>query len=69
MSDAELRPKNMFVLFRLIGLVFVIPILVFFWVHLIAGYSLELGIILAAICFIIFGFIFLEIFITKSIIL
>ena len=65
MADEELHPKNMFVLFRLIGLVFVIPILVFFWVHLIAGYSLELGIILAAICFIIFGFVFWKFLLPK----
>lgn len=65
MTDEEYRPKNMFVLFRLIGLVFVIPILVFFLVHLVAGHSFELGVILAAICFIIIGFVFWKFLLPK----
>ncbi len=56
MIDEESRPRNMFIFFRLLSLFFVIPILVFV-VFIYLGY-LELGIILAIMCFLIYGFVF-----------
>jgi len=65
MKDDEFRPRNIFVLVRLVALVVVIPLLVFFWVHLIGGYSFELGVALAIICFVIFGFVFWKFLLPK----
>lgn len=65
MINEQARPRNIFILVRLIALIIIAPILVFVWVYKIGGYSFELGIGLAAIVLAILGFIFWKFLLPK----